>query len=216
MPIKRKQGETKDEFITRCIPIEIKSGKSSDQAAAICYSTWDEKQLSAVKRIRNKKYKAGMPHYTSDGILWTGPTHKDASGRLMTGETHTEDSEYLYHEDELKNLSFESYTDYPKQIRGENFEKIRVGVLSSNVDRMMWNSETLELVIRFNDGSTYTYVGVDEKRFLDVSEGNAAPKTKDYQVPPRWIKDQKPSVGAAVHKWLIKKGFVGTEGGTFR
>jgi hypothetical protein len=303
MPIKRKQGETKDEFITRCIPIEIKSGKSSDQAAAICYSTWDEKQLSAVKRIRNKKYKAGVPHYTADGILWTGPTHKDASGRLMTGETHTEDSEYLYHEDELKNLSFESYTDYPKaaiqnaqaalnwaekngwgscgtpvgkaranqlakgeaiseetisrmaaferhrqnsqkdlgdgcgrlmwlawggdegvewasrklkQIRGENFEKIRVGVLSSNVDRMMWNSETLELVIRFNDGSTYTYVGVDEKRFLDVSEGNAAPKTKDYQVPPRWIKDQKPSVGAAVHKWLIKKGFVGTEGGTFR
>ena len=202
MPIKRKQGETKDEFITRCIPIEIKSGKGAEQASAICYSYWDEKQLSAVKRIRNKKYKAGVPHYTSDGILWTGPTHKDASGRLMTGETHTEDSEYLYHEDEL--------------IRGENFEKIRVGVLSSNVDKMMWNSETLELVIRFNDGSTYTYVGVDEKRFLDVSEGNAAPKTKDYQVPPRWIKDQKPSVGAAVHKWLIKKGFVGTEGGTFR
>jgi len=307
MPIKRKQGETKDEFITRCIPIEIKSGKSSDQAAAICYSAWDEKQLSAVKRIRNRKYKAGMPHYTSDGILWTGPTHKDASGRLMTGETHTEDSEYLYHEDELKNLSFESYTDYPKsaiqnaqaalnwaekngwgscgtpvgkqranqlakgeaiseetisrmaaferqrqnsnkklgdgcgrlmwlawggdegvewasrklkQIRKEklsmNFEKIRVGVRSSNVDKMMWNSETLELVIRFNDGSTYTYVGVDEKTFLDVSEGNAAPETTGENEYGSWTRGDKPSVGAAVHQHLLDAGFEGTPGGNFR
>ena len=303
MPIKRRQGETKDEFITRCIPIEIKSGKSSDQATAICYSTWDEKQLSAVKRIRNKKYKAGMPHYTSDGILWTGPTHKDASGRLMTGETHTEDSEYLYHEDELKYLSFKSYTDYPKaaiqnaqaalnwaekrgwgscgtpvgkqranqlakgeaiseetisrmagferhrqnsqkdlgdgcgrlmwlawggdegvewasrklkQIRGENFEKIRVGVQSSNVDKMMWNSETLELVIRFNDGSTYTYVGVDEKTFNDVSEGNAKPITSGENEYGSWSEGVSPSVGAAVHQYLIEKGVDFNPGGNFR
>ena len=303
MPIKRKEGETKDEFITRCIPIEIKSGKSSDQAAAICYSAWDEKQLSAVKRIRNKKYKAGMPHYTSDGILWTGPTHKDASGRLMTGETHTEDSEYLYHEDELKNLSFESYTDYPKsaiqnaqaalnwaekngwgscgtpvgkqranqlakgeaiseetisrmaaferqrqnsnkklgdgcgrlmwlawggdegvewagrklkEIRGENFEKIRVGVQSSNVDKMMWNSETLELVIRFNDGSTYTYVGVSENIFNDVSEGRAKPITSGENEYGSWNKGVSPSVGAAVHQYLIEKGVGFNPGGTFR
>jgi len=307
MPIKRKQGETKDEFITRCIPIEIKSGKSSEQAAAICYSTWDEKQLSAVKRIRNKKYKAGMPHYTADGKLWTGPTHKDASGRLMTGETHTEDSEYLYHEDELKNLSFESYTDYPKaaiqnaqaalnwadkngwgscgtpvgkqranqlakgeaiseetisrmasferqrqnsnkklgdgcgrlmwlawggdegvewagrkleQIRKEklsiNFEKIRAVVKSSNVDKMMWNSETLELVIRFNDGSTYTYVGVDENLFNNVSEGNAAPTTTGENEYGSWTKGVSPSVGAAVHQYLIQKGIGFNPGGTFR
>jgi len=37
----------------------------------------------------------GVPHYTKDGKLWEGPTHKDADGNLMTGETHTEDSEYL-------------------------------------------------------------------------------------------------------------------------
>lgn len=306
MPIKRRQGEGKDEFITRCIPIEIKSGKSSEQAAAICYSAWDEKQLSAVKRIRNKNFKAGMPHYTADGKLWTGPTHKDASGRLMTGEVHGEDSEYLYHEDELKNLSFESYTDYPKaaiqnaqaalnwaekngwgscgtpvgkqranqlakgeaiseetisrmaaferhrqnsnkdlgdgcgrlmwlawggdegvewasrkleQIRKEklsmNFEKIRVGVLSSNVDKMMWNSETLELVIRFNDGSTYTYLGVDEKTFNDVSEGNAAPETTGENEYGSWTEGDKPSVGAAVHQYLIDK-FDFNRGGTFR
>jgi hypothetical protein len=45
--------------------------------------------------------EVGVPHYTEDGKLYEGPTHKDADGRLMTGEVHTEDSVYLYHEDEL-------------------------------------------------------------------------------------------------------------------
>ena len=47
-------------------------------------------------------FKEGVAHYTEDGKLYEGPTHKDASGRLMTGAVHTEDSEYLYHEDELE------------------------------------------------------------------------------------------------------------------
>jgi hypothetical protein len=158
MPIKKRQGETKDEFITRCIPIEIKSGKNQEQSAAICYSYWDEKQLSAVKRIRNKKYKEKL----------------------------------------------------------SKFEKIRVGVLSSNVDKMMWNSETLELVIRFNDGSTYTYVGVDEKTFNDVSEGRAKPITTGENEYGSWQKGVGPSVGAAVHQYLIEKGVGFNPGGNFR
>ena len=96
-----------------------------------------------------------------------------------------------------------------------NFEKIRVGVLSSNVDKMMWNSETLELVIRFNDGSTYTYLGVDEKTFNNVSEGNAAPETTGENEYGSWTRGDKPSVGAAVHQYLIDK-FDFNRGGTFR
>jgi len=46
----------------------------------------------------------GVPHYTADGKLYTGLTHKDADGRLMTGAEHTEDSEYLYHKEDLKNV----------------------------------------------------------------------------------------------------------------
>lgn len=46
-------------------------------------------------------FARGLPHYTADGVLYTGPTHKDASGRLMTGAVHSEDSEYLYHKEEL-------------------------------------------------------------------------------------------------------------------
>ena len=116
MPIKKKKGETKTEFLNRCVPMEVESGFPQEQAVAMCYSYWTSENLSDIRKIRRRKYlsfKSGVPHYTADGIEWTGPTHKDASGRLMTGEVHTEDSEYLYHEDEL--LKFETYSDYPKE-----------------------------------------------------------------------------------------------------
>ncbi len=72
----------------------------------ISYLLWGGK--SALSWSRNKlrelgelELKVGVPHYTADGELYEGPTHKDADGRLMTGEVHTEDSEYLYHKEEL-------------------------------------------------------------------------------------------------------------------
>jgi hypothetical protein len=73
----------------------------------ISYLLWGGK--SALSWSRNKlrelgllELKEGVPHYTADGKLYEGPTHKDASGRLMTGAVHTEDSEYLYHIEELE------------------------------------------------------------------------------------------------------------------
>ena len=40
--VKPTGGESKDAFISRCIPVLIKEGKPEDQAAAICYSSWEE------------------------------------------------------------------------------------------------------------------------------------------------------------------------------
>jgi hypothetical protein len=57
--------------------------------------------------------KAGVPHYTKDGKLYEGPTHK-VGDRLMTGEVHTEDSELLYHKEELEAPSITS--SYPGQV----------------------------------------------------------------------------------------------------
>ena len=36
-------GESKDDFVSRCIPFVINEGKDADQATAICYSYWDSK-----------------------------------------------------------------------------------------------------------------------------------------------------------------------------
>jgi hypothetical protein len=124
MPIERNSGETRDEFMSRCISKEIDSGKPQDQAVAICINYADEYFKSATPSVTDNTWSTeapisinlepGVKHYTKDGKLWTGPTHKDADGRLMTGATHTSDSEYLYHEDELKQLNLASYDDYPE------------------------------------------------------------------------------------------------------
>jgi len=97
-------------------------------------------EIDAIKKnaplIRAEKFEVGVPHYTEDGKLYEGPTHKDADGRLMTGEVHTEDSVYLYHEEELgydvstiggfedpnikkkkKKQNMESYSDYPDSVK---------------------------------------------------------------------------------------------------
>ena len=84
-----------------------------------------------VLSLSKDNFEKGVPHYTEDGKLYEGPTHKDADGRLMTGAVHTEDSVYLYHEEDLdydvsnlpaykdelptgKTQNFESFTDYPE------------------------------------------------------------------------------------------------------
>ena len=67
-------------------------------------------------------FAVGVPHYTKDGKLYEGPTHKDASGRLMTGAVHTEDSEYLYHQDEL-GYDVGGLPSYVDQVSGKTIEK---------------------------------------------------------------------------------------------
>lgn len=96
---------------------------SQNDCGYISYLLWGGK--AALGWSRNKlrelglltEAKEGVPHYTADGKLYEGPTHKDASGRLMTGATHTEDSEYLYHKEELEmvNPSIPNST-YPGEI----------------------------------------------------------------------------------------------------
>ena len=44
----------------------------------------------------------GVKHYTKDGKEWTGPTHKMPNGKLMTQDPHREDSEELFHKEDLK------------------------------------------------------------------------------------------------------------------
>jgi hypothetical protein len=55
MPIKPKSNETRDQFISRCIEIEITAGYDTPQAAAICYSKWrEEKMNKSNKRVAAK------------------------------------------------------------------------------------------------------------------------------------------------------------------
>jgi hypothetical protein len=73
------------------------------QPSTVTSKTAANPSPSTVRNLGLSKqgFEVGVPHYTEDGKLYEGPTHKDASGRLMTGAVHTEDSVYLYHANEL-------------------------------------------------------------------------------------------------------------------
>lgn len=86
MPVKPNAGEEKEQFISRCISEEISAGYEDAQAAAICYSKWDRKELSkqkfsdpqkrvAAKLNFERKYKGINLQEPAEGLedsCWTG------------------------------------------------------------------------------------------------------------------------------------------------
>lgn len=87
---------------------------------------------------------------------------------------------------------------------------------SSNVDKMKYNDETKELVIRFNDGSYYTYFDIDFDVFMSVVDGDAVCITSGENQYGTWEVGKTPSTGAAVWKFLIDTGVRYQRGGTLR
>lgn len=54
MPIPEPQpGESQKEYLTRCINTEVKNGVEQKQAAAICYSKWNEKGKGVKDEEKN-------------------------------------------------------------------------------------------------------------------------------------------------------------------
>jgi hypothetical protein len=49
-----KAGESRDEYLNYCIPIEVESGKEVSQAAAICNSYYDKDKMSKMKNTSEK------------------------------------------------------------------------------------------------------------------------------------------------------------------
>lgn len=55
MMVTPNEGETKDEFVSRCIAAEIGNGYEQSQAAAMCYVKWDESMGSDYKDKKDEK-----------------------------------------------------------------------------------------------------------------------------------------------------------------
>ena len=58
-----------------------------------------------IRMMGSVNEKKGVPHYTKDGKEWTGATHKMPNGPLMTQNPHNEDSEELFHKEDLEETS---------------------------------------------------------------------------------------------------------------
>jgi len=94
--------------------------------------------IIAQKMVEQMLFSKESLHYTKDGILYEGPTHMGPEGRLMTGEVHTDDSEYLYHYDELS-LEVSGLPAYSNEIDG---------------------------VIKVNKEASYGFAAIEEKQML--------------------------------------------------
>lgn len=161
MPINKKPGESKDEFISRCIGVEVSDGKEADQAAAICYAKWDEETLSKISNIRMEKFK------------------------IINGNTRTRNG----------------------------------SIRSSNVWKFKWDDKTGDLVVKFQDGSVYTYRGVSADDFESFRFGSGGTCDTSGEVTVggstyTWEVGKNPSVGAAVFDVLVSKYGRGSKGGS--
>jgi hypothetical protein len=97
------------------------------------------------------------------------------------------------------------------------FKKWRATNLrSSNVKSIMYNDETKEMVIKFQEGDIYTYFEVPFQIFLDVSGGNAVCVTSGENKYGSWFVGKTPSNGAAVWRYLRDSNIRYKKGGTLR
>lgn len=87
---------------------------------------------------------------------------------------------------------------------------------SSNVDRIKYFEDERRLVVKFNDGSYYTYFEIDDATFKNIIAGDAVCKTAGENEYGEWFIGKTPSVGAAIWKYLIDKNVRFEEGGSFR
>jgi hypothetical protein len=105
------------------------------------------------------------------------------------------------------NNKFSIQFDYQEE-KLETYDKFYVFRLfadSANVDAIQYDTEKEELDIRFNDGDTYRYFKVDYDTFEDVWKGRASCITSGENAYGAWFVGKRPSVGAALHKFLVKR-----------
>tara|TARA_R110000744_G_scaffold349903_1_gene455554 strand:+ start:85 stop:348 length:264 start_codon:yes stop_codon:yes gene_type:complete len=57
--------------------------------------------LRTIEEVESTKKSPDKTHYTEDGKVWNGATHKMPGGGLMTENPHSDKSVKLYHKEEL-------------------------------------------------------------------------------------------------------------------
>lgn len=87
--------------------------------------------------------------------------------------------------------------------------KWRSNPISSNIEQLLYFDDIRELVIEFIGGGVYTYFDVPFGTYLKIKSGQAQTKVA-------YGGGKTPSVGAAVHQYLIEAGIEFKKGGNLR
>jgi hypothetical protein len=86
-------------------------------------------------------------------------------------------------------------------------------IKSSNVWKYKYDDVKQELVIKFNDGTTYIYDNLPIEIFEQFVLGDAVCKTSGSNKWGSWQEGKTPSMGAAVWDVLVDNGYPGRKGG---
>jgi hypothetical protein len=135
--------ESKDEFIGRCIAYVSKEGYDQDQAAAICYSKWEDRfyEVDAIADYMEQLfdfigYADGLPIFSTpeeaEEIAWIagcGGHHEHQVGDLtvyMPCTTHEEGMDALLQEayEEWKKSKLKSWDSLSEEQQGMLLEKL--------------------------------------------------------------------------------------------
>lgn len=76
----------------------------SEKKSCGCASCQEKLNGETVKKTPEKT------HYTRDGKVWRGKTHKMPNGKLMSEDPHSEKSVRLYHKEELSSSKRSAFT----------------------------------------------------------------------------------------------------------
>ena len=104
--LKRQESVGKIAAILDELGLTSFEGLEEDQKESIIskiFGDVSEEEIAEIEvEVEEVTEKEGVKHYTADGKEWTGPTHKMPDGTLMTQNPHSEDSEKLFHKEDLK------------------------------------------------------------------------------------------------------------------
>lgn len=176
----------------------------------------DRKPISRDTIARMASFKRHQQHKDvpydegCGGIMWDawGGTEGIEWAIRKLEQIDNENFSILY--DIIINEEFDDEIKY--NLLEEHFKKYREKPNSTNVSNLMWDSETNELVVKFKNGDIYTYYDVPEGIYNRVVDGQAGTKTAGKHGDVGSF----PSVGAAIHQYIIKGGFRYKKGGSLR
>jgi hypothetical protein len=76
---------------------------------------------------------------------------------------------------------------------------------STNIEKVEWDSISRQMLVQYNGGDIYTYYRVPQGVYEGIIIGDSISNN-----------GKSPSVGSAVHKYLINRNFRYTRGGLFK
>jgi hypothetical protein len=103
-----------------------------------------------------------------------------------------------------------------KEIRSVELKNWTSKPSSSNIKQILYNDETMDLVIQFRSGDIYTYPEVDFTEFGVIFAGAGICRTSGENRWGSWYVGKTPSVGAAVYNTLIKNNHPYKKGGSLK